>query len=459
MKHCLSAFAFCLSFGLIAGPARADAPPTAPSPFRYDDDLRPFMQPAARQDLYGSLKFIPLGESAYLSFGADLRERLEASDTTLLGIKGSESQTYDLHRLLVHADLHLDDDARVFGQLGDHTEIGRRPASVPTDVDRLDLSQLFIDLSHSFADGRGTLRIGRQEMSYDDGALIGLRDGPNVRLVWDGVRASYVSGGWQWDAFSVRPVSAKPGVFDDDRLPGQTLDGLHVTATFSPAAAMDAFWYRNRNPSVALFGAAGPEQTDTFGVRLRGKLNAFDGSIGGIRQTGDASGGREVRAFAAHADAGWSPPALPWSPHIALRADVLSGGAATTSRVSTFNGLYPNVAYSTEATIEAPANLIQTGLVVRIAPAAAFTVQYLVEGLWRYSTRDAFYAAPLFPLVRPDGRDDRYSGLEQQFSGSWRATPFITVNGALVHFSAGDFVRRGGGEDETFAMLSVALRL
>ena len=459
MKPARRALGVCAGLVIFAGVARAEAPPAPSSPFRYDDDVGLFTAPTARDDLYGSLKYIPLGSASYLSLGADLRERLEASDTTLLGIKGSESQTYDLHRLLVYADLQLGDDFRVFGQLGNYTEIGRRPTAIPTDVDRLDLSQLFLDVSHTIAAGSATVRVGRQEMSYDDGALIGLRDGPNVRLVWDGVRASYALGGWQWDAFSVRPVSVKPGDFDDGPLSGQSLDGVHVTGSLSAILALDAFWYRNRNPSVAFFDAAGPEQTDTFGVRLRGKVGAFDASVGGIRQSGDAAGGRKVQAFAAHADAGWSLPGLTWSPHVALRADVLSGGAATADRVTTFNALYPNVAYSTEATIEAPANLIQTGLVLRATPKETITVQYLLEGLWRYSTRDAFYAAPLFPLVRPDGDQDRYSGLEQQLSGTWRATRFVTLSSALVHFSAGDFIRRGGGGSETFAMLSAALRL
>ena len=210
---------------------------------------------------------------------------------------------------------------------------------------------------------------------------------------------------------------------------------------------------------VALFAATGPERTDTFGARFRERTGAFDGSVGVIGQTGTAAGGRDVRAFSLHGDAGWSFVAAPWSPHLTLRADVLSGGPATANRVSTFNALYPNVAYSTEATIEAPANLVQVGAVLRASPTAKLSLQYTLEGLWRYSVRDAFYAAPLMPLVAPDGSGDRFTGIEQQLSGSWRASKFITLGVALVHFAAGDFVKRGGGHDDVFTMLSAALRL
>lgn len=443
----------------ITSAAAQTAAPTAPnSPFRYDDDPTAFSG-ASADNPYAKLKFIPLSNSSYLSFGADLRERVESSDVSLLRLRSRGSDTYDLHRLLVYADLQLGPDVRFFGQVGNHDELGRTPAPAPTDVDSFDVQQAFVDLSHPIGDGRAILRVGRAEMSYDDGAIIGLRDGPNVRLDWDGVRASYVTAGWRWDAFAVRPVSVTAGVLDDRPLPGQALDGAHVSGALSAELGLNAFWYWNSNPSVALFGAAGQERTNTVGARLRERTGGFDGSVGLIGQTGSAEGGREVRAFAGHADVGWSFAGEPWSPHLTLRGDVLSGGAPTATRVSTFNALFPNYAYSTEATIEAPANLVEVAAVLRASPTPTLTLQYTLEGLWRYSTRDAFYAAPLVPLVRPDGGNDRFTGIEQQLSGSWRASPYVTFSAALVHFTAGEFVKRGGGRDETFAMFSAALRL
>lgn len=438
--------------------AQTAAPPAPTSPFRYDDDPTVFAA-APADDLYARLKFIPLTDNSYLSFGADLRERVESSDVGLLGFRYKSSDTYDLHRLLVHADLQLGPDVRFFGQVGDHDETGRAPAPAPTDVDRFDIQQAFVDLSHPVADGRATLRLGRAEMSYDDGAIIGLRDGPNVRQVWDGVRGIYVAGAWRWDVFAVKPVQVKPGVLDDGPLPDQSLEGIHLTASPAPIAplTLDAFYYRNINPRVSLLAASGKEATNTFGARLRGAIGPFDASGGVIGQTGEL-GDRSVRAFAAHLDAGWNIPA-PWTPHLLVRADVLSGGDPRKTTVETFNALYPNVAYSTEATIEAPANLIQTGVVARVNPFRTVTVQYTLEGLWRYSAKDAFYAAPLFPLVRPDGTNDRFSGIEQQVSTVWRLNQIVTLNAAYVHFGAGDFIERGGGHDENFAMTSISFRL
>jgi hypothetical protein len=437
---------------------QAASPITAPqSPFRYDDDPTVYAG-ASADDLYARLKSISFGDADYLSFGADLRERVEASGDALLGFRYPHAEAYDLHRLLVFADVQVDDHLRAFLQLGDHEELGRQPAALPTDVDVLDLSQAFVDASGQVAAGRATLRIGRAEMSFDDGALIGLRDGPNVRQVWDGARLTFVDGPWRWDAFAVEPAAVRPGIFDDGRMRGQPLDGVHLTVTPTSTFACDAFYYHNVNPEVGLYGAAGRERTETFGLRLRGSVKTVDGSVGAIGQTGDADG-REVRAFALHADLGLGLGQAPWSPHIGVRSDILSGGDPKAEHIATFNALYPNVAYSTEATIEAPANLIQVGVVSTISPSPSVTLQSTLEGLWRYSTKDAFYAAPLFPLVRPDGSHDSYSGLESQLEATWRVNSAVTVKAALVHVFSGDFIRRGGGSDETFGMTSIALRL
>ncbi len=69
-----------------------------------------YASPNARVDLYGDLKSIPLGDSAdeYLSFGADLRKRVEVNSNPLLGFGNKSLNAYDLHRLLLFADMHYE---------------------------------------------------------------------------------------------------------------------------------------------------------------------------------------------------------------------------------------------------------------------------------------------------------------------------------------------------------------
>ena len=454
MKHRRAGLLAALIGAAAALPVRAQPF----SVFRYDDDATAFADPAMRVSLYDHLKYIPLGDAPgdYLSFGGDLRERVEAVGNALLGARDKGDNAYDLHRLLLFADLHYD-WARAFMQFGNHVETGRAPAAIPTDIDRGDLQQGFLDLSVSVAAGALILRGGRAEMSFDEGALIGLRDGPNVRQVWDGLRAFYVQPDARIDAFLVKPVNVGPGYLDDRALRGQTLWGVHADwrPAFLAPVQLNAFYYGNTMPHVSFASGAGAEETHTLGLRLRAAGGAVDGSVGAIGQTGTFSH-RSVLAWAAHGDVGWTMK-LPWSPRIGLRGDVLSGGGARGTE-HTFNALYPNVAYSTEATIEAPANLIQPGVTLRATPFRAVTVQYTFEGLWRYSTRDAFYAAPLFPLVRPDGSNRRFSGTEQQIEAAWQIDDFVSLTAAYVHFEAGAFIRAANASHEDFGMTELSVR-
>lgn len=348
------------------------------SPFRYDDDLSVYA--SCRQHIgCATLKYIPFGQASYLSFGGDIRERVETRGAGLLGFRTKSPDTYDLHRVLLHANGQFGENLRLFVQFGYHDQTGRTRAA-PTDVDRFDIQQGFVDVSAKLANGRGIIRVGRAEMSFDDGALIGLRDGPNVRQAWDGVRLSYAAPQLLVDGFAVRPVSVSRGSFDDRSSAGQTLQGVRVTANRlgGRSIGVDAFYYRNTDSRVQLAVGLGRERTDTIGMRVRGQRGPVDYSVGLIRQSG-RFGDRPVRALAAHADLGLSLP-QPWRPHIAVRVDVLSGGAATPT-VHTFNALYPNVAYSTDATIEAPANLVETGLVAKLTPVDKLAVQYSLGGL------------------------------------------------------------------------------
>ena len=431
----------------------------AGSPFRYDDDVSEYASPSARVDLYDDMKYFPLGESAdeYLSFGADLRERVEVNRDALPGYGNKGPNAYDLHRLLLFADVHYD-GFQVFVQLGNETEAGRAPGPLPTDIDRGDLAQGFIDYAFAAGPGNLTIRGGRFEMAYDEGALIGLRDGPNVRQVWDGFQSFYVLPEARFDAFLVKPVNVSSGYFDDRTLAGKTLWGVHVSA--SPALVapvkVTAFYYGSTMPDVAFYPHSGKEQTHTLGLRLLASEGGLDGSIGGIGQVGTLASWN-VLAWAAHGDAGWTLKA-PWTPRLGVRTDILSGGDSN-GTVHTFNALYPNYVYSTEATIEAPANLVQVGATLGLHPFESVTVNYTLEGLWRYSVHDAFYAAPTFALVVPNGSSRRFSGVEQQVEATWRINKFLDLTAAYVHFEPGAFLRSARARSQDFGMTEFSVHL
>ncbi len=430
------------------------------SPFRYDDDLSTFISGGRASSGWDTLKYVPLSASdptIFLSFGLDDRERVEGVSNALLGFRNKGDNAYDLHRLLVYADVQIN-AVRAFIQLGSETEGGRAHGPLPTDIDRLDLAQGFVDATLPLDIGKVTVRTGRFEMAYDEGALIGLRDGPNVRQVWDGIQAFQTADAERVDAFLVRPVDVSPGYFDDRDMSGQLLWGVHAQLApraFLPVRAT-AFYYGNTMPKVLFSPKPGKEETHTFGLRLLSQIAAFDGSVGGIGQAGTYDRSK-VAAWAAHADIGWTAQGA-WKLRLGLRGDVLSGGGEAGGTQHTFNALYPNYAYSTEATIEAPANLVQLGSTFTVHPNRSVSVTYTLEGLWRYSLVDAFYAAPTIPLVPPKGSRQRFDGVEQQIEVTWNINRRFSLTCAYVNFDPAGFLSHARALSQNYGMTELSFR-
>src|SRR5499433_308961 len=116
------------------------------------------------------------------------RERVEHFSNPFFGLTPRGTTTYNMNRLLLNGDLHIGDTFRTFLQLGTH-EVTSPSMSPPTDVDHFDVQQAFLDLKASIGqDGSLTFRGGRQEITFGAARLVDVREGPNVRLSFDGGR-------------------------------------------------------------------------------------------------------------------------------------------------------------------------------------------------------------------------------------------------------------------------------
>src|SRR4051812_16475586 len=231
-RLCLQIAFLALAGVLAASQARAeDAGRPAIKSHRFDEDWRALCDPAVRTMLLDPLKCVPLDADGFfkLTIGGELRERFEAVRNPGFGLDQSSDHVF-LHRALLHGDLHLGDALRVFVQVGAFQQNGREGERSPTDVDRLDLTQAFVDLGlPTPGDGRITLRGGRQEMSFGASRLVSVRESPNVRRSFDGGRAFWTGGGYRVDAFHARPILLDEGTFDDRVNNGEALWGVYGT--------------------------------------------------------------------------------------------------------------------------------------------------------------------------------------------------------------------------------------
>src|SRR5215831_17717993 len=165
---------------------------------RYDEDWSFLSDPSKRSEALDGLKYIALNEDGwYVSLGGEARIRYEYYSEFEFGAGPQDSNGYLLERYLFHADFHLGRRVRFFAQLQSGIETGRNGGPRPTDDDRLDLHQAFVDLKVIDEPRQNlTVRVGRHEMDFGAGRLISAGEGLNLRRSFDGTRLIYRRDKW-----------------------------------------------------------------------------------------------------------------------------------------------------------------------------------------------------------------------------------------------------------------------
>src|SRR5258708_32986336 len=339
------------SIAVIAGALHgfgADAP--AFKQLRYDENYSYLRDAPQKTDLLDPIKFVPLNESqsSYLTFGGEIRERYEYYRNSLWGRGPQDENGYLLERYMFHADLHLEDYFRIFTQFKSGLEEGRNGGPRPTDRDDFDLNQAFFDVRVPFAERDSlTFRAGRQEIAYGSSRLISAREAPNVRLSFDGVKAILKLGGWQLDAFAVKPVRTKAGVFDDDPDPNQNFWGFYAVSPVSwlPGGHVDLYYLGLDRKNTRFDQGTANELRHSVGTRIWGGKAGWDYNLEFVYQFGSFGSG-DIQAWTVASDVGVTFANALFEPRIGLKANVTSGDVNPSNRdLQTFNPLFPLGAY------------------------------------------------------------------------------------------------------------------
>ena len=428
---------------LLASAVRAQVvrdPPVAYQELRYDDHPLPAGDPAA------ALKRVSLGDGAWLSLGGELRERHDYYAYPTFGLGGQRRDAALLTRLLLQADMHASDAVRGFVQLGSFSQAGRRGIALPTDVDRLDLQQAFLDLSTDAGPvGRATLRLGRQEMAFGAERLVSVRESPNIRQSFDGGRATLRAGALTLDLFGTKPVENRRGVFDDGAAGRQWLWGLYGTTPLPalPGTGLDAYYIGRSRQGASYARGVAQDVRHTLGLRLWRRQAPFDYDVEAAVQ-GGSFGQVAVRAWLASADLGWTAADLALRPRLGIKLDAASGDGGGRT-LGTFDPLFPKYAYFTEAQLTEFMNVVSVFPSLTLAVTDRLAAIAGVDLLWRQSTRDAVYFPPLTPLLPTAGRGGRYVGTQTNLQAEWLVGEHLDLNAAWVHHTAGPVLRAAGG--------------
>ena len=400
-----------------------------------------------------------IGEAATLTLGADARVRTEGEWPLDFGIDNAtgKGDGFTLFRAMMHGDLRVGKHAQMFVQFGAYDEAGRRDGHISVDQSTPDLQQGFL----AWSGDKFSLRAGRQEMTLGTSRLIAVREGPNIRLAFDGARAGWKQGPHRIDAFAFRPVLNKPETFDDTVNKSQFLYGLYATLIPNSIAPIkiDLYWLDYERDQGRFAVVEGREHRHSFGTRLFGSAKGWDWNMEAILQIGHV-GNHTIRAWTITSDTGFTFATLPWSPRFGLKADIASGDKNPhDGQLGTFNALYPNPTYFSEAAFLAPANVMDLQPTVSIKPIPTLTLLLGWNFLWKHHKADAVYTppAPLVAIPETIGTG-RYIGDQIRLEGSYRPHPQWEIRAAAVHFNTGEALTQGGGKSVNFLMTSLAFR-
>jgi Alginate export len=428
-------------------------PPTPFGPLRYDDPAE------ITTGVSVGLKDFRFGDDLTdeLSVGGSVRERVESWQHPFVGYGGPD-QTYLLSRVLVEADARFDETARVFIQFGNHWETGRQPGPMPTDIDRLDVQQGFVDLYLS--DPSNGVRLGRQEMIFGSNRLIDIREGPNIRQSFDGVRGWTTLDGGRLDVFWNHPTLDKPGDFDDEPDPSQQFWGVYLSAMPTPLRGLNLDIYylglwRTPRSGPPLDAGPATETRHTVGTRLFGGDERVDYNFEAVYQFGSFSPlvglPRHLSAWAFFSETGLTLTDV-WRTRLALRADVMSGGDSRGGgTLGTFYPLFPKNNMFSESNIFTEMNAIHIHPYVQVQPRPCLALMLSVWPVWRENRADAMYTPPGAPLVPGNVNRSTYAGTGTDVQVEWQATPNVDLNVAFSYFSAGSYFTEAEGYDTTWA--------
>ncbi len=442
--------------------AHAQQPAPAYKLFPYDEDYRYLREPANQTDFWDPIKHIPLGNDPewFLSFGGELRERFEYYSYPNLGLQGQTANAYLLQRTLLHADLHASDYLRTFVQFGSYLAPWKESAAPPY-LDRLDLQQAFIDVRLPLGiEADPTLRVGRQEMAYGSHRLVSVRDAPNVRRNFDGIKLGDVVDGVRVDAFATRPVLQRSGIFDDSSDTTEAFWGVYSTTplAFVPGGNLDLYYLGYFNQQARFAAGVGEERRHTLGERFFGNSAGWDWDWEALGQFGTFAT-QGIQAWGASTDTGRALNLEGWKFRLGLKADFGSGdNNLNGGTLGTLNPLFPKLAYFNQAAILGPSNVLDLQPTLSFTPFRDVMVTLGYDFVWRATTADAIYTGVGAPIAGSAGQPGAFTASQFSADTAWQVDRHVQLGLGYVHFGAGSTLRMLGGHDTDFVYFSGAYR-
>ena len=393
------------------------------------------------------MKYIALGcDGCYLSIGGEVREAFEQVGNDNWG-KQPYMNAFFLERYALSSDWHLGKQFRVFVQFKSGLESFRQGGPRPIDEKKLDFEAAFFEVGNTRKKNWAVLRVGRQELNYGSGRLVSVREGPNVRQSFDGVKVRSEAGLWNIDAFAVRPDLDKLGFFDNVPDHMTAFWGIYATRPWRRNVAFDAYYLGLDRKEATFERGTATELRHTLGVRLwrpaAVKESGLDFDYEGVLQFG-SFGAADIRAWTFASDTGYTLTNVPLRPRFSMKADISSGDNPDSHTLGTFNPIFPigNYFGVLADTGPGPVNFIDVHPRIQTQLPHGVSVSADLVAQWRENVNDGVYAVPGFLLVPADGSRARFVGYRPGAEVRWQIDRHAYLQADYGVFYAGEFVKQ-----------------
>jgi hypothetical protein len=415
---------------------------------REDDDWSFLASPIERQDFWDPIKYIPLRPDRndwFLSMGGEARFIWEQIGNDNWGQQPFMNGYFN-QRYMFYFDVHYGKHLRSFVELKSGLNSYRIGGPRPIDEKKLDFQAGFIEVGTGDDRNWIKVRAGRQEMEYGSGRLIDVREGPNVRLSFDGFKVKTGFRSWQIDGFAMRPDLDKPGFLDNAPNHAVGFWGVYGIRPLKGTQTLDVY-YLGLDRKTAVFNrGAAHEVRQSIGVRFSHPVAqtkpGWDFDDEALWQFG-SFGSANIRAWTVASEIGYRVPTVPLEPRFSVKADISSGDDPRTNTLGTFNPLFPKGNYFgvLATTGPGPINFIDVHPRVETAFLRGVSASFDWIFQWRENLRDGVYSVPGFLIVPAGKSDARFVGHRPGAEVRWQANRHMWFQADYGIFYAGEFVR------------------
>jgi hypothetical protein len=436
--------------------SRGQSVPTAESPapariyhlLREDDDWSFLADPAERQEFWDPIKYIRLRSGRndwFLSMGGEAREIWEQIGNDNWGQQPFMNGYFN-ERYMLYFDVHYGKHVRSFVELKSGLNSYRSGGPRPIDEKKLDFQAAFLEVGTGDERNWIKFRAGRQEMEYGSGRLIDVREGPNVRLSFDGFKLKASIGSWQIDGFAMRPDLDKPGFFDN--VPNHAVGfwGIYGVRPLTKVIILDAYYLGLDRKTAAFDRGVGHEVRHTIGARLSRPVAemkpGWDFDDEALWQFGTFSSAN-INAWTVATETGYRFPNAPLKPRFSAKADISSGDDPRTNTLGTFNPLFPMGNYFGVLATAGPGPLnfidVHPRAQATLPQGVSVSVDWIFQ--WRESLQDGVYSVPGF-LIIPAGKSNaRFVGNRPGTEVRWQVNQHLWFQADYGIFFPGKFVK------------------